>query len=322
MAKMIRNFVYQKRDASTVRERANQRGGDFDSIFRMGVKLFKPRDGRNLIRILPPTFEGAQHYGLEIWVNYGVGVDNQSYLSLSKMKNERDPLAEARKQAEREGNKEIAKKLTPSKRVLMWVIDRNAEEEGPQLWSAPWTIDKDFCNLSFDEDTREVIMVDDPEEGCDIRFNKEGTGLTTKYDGTKMKIQKPSSLHENEDLMNDWLEYVQANPLPEVLNFYDYDHISLVFDGHVASRSEDETVTVPVRTPLKAEPEDDLNDEREFLNKVADRKSVKSVEPDDDDDHTPSRIRERLMAKRSAPQAPPFDPDEEPVKPRATAPRR
>ncbi len=325
-----RKFTYQPRDPSTIKERANQRGGDFDSIFKNGTKLYKPRDGKNLIRVLPPTWENCEHYGYEIWCNYGIGVDDQSYLSLSKMKNQPDPLAEARKLAEKQGDRKLVDSLAPRKRVLIYVIDRNAEDEGPQLWSAPWTVDKDFCNLSFDEDTREVIMVDDPEEGCDIRFYKEGTGLTTKYDAAKMRLMKPSRLHEDEKIMDEWLEYVQANPIPDCLNFYDYDHISSVFAGHVPKDFDERDAKVIKPVDRDGKPrlktvDDELDEDREFVREVVARPAKPTAKEVVDDDGvvedvpemTVSRIRERLAGRRAAPTR--QDDDDEPVvrRPRA-----
>jgi hypothetical protein len=54
-----------------------------------------------------------------------------------------------------------------------------------------------------------------------------------------MKLMGPSPVHDDEGLEQDWLNFVQDNPLPDVLNFYDYDHIKAQFDGQ-AGRSDDE----------------------------------------------------------------------------------
>lgn len=264
-----RSFRYQSRSTEDVRERANARGGDFDSYLKSNFKMYKVRDGKNLIRIMPPTWKGARHYGWDIWVNYGIGIDNQSYLSLDKMKEEKDPLLEARREAERDGDEKTAKALKPRQRILMWVIDRLDEDEGPQLWPAPFTFDKDLCNVSFDEDTKEVTMLDDPEKGCDVRFYKEGTGLRTKYPPSKIKILKPSLIHEDEKLENEWLDFITENPLPECVQFYDYDHIDKAYNGHVRVDSDDD--------------EDDRRGGR----------GRRSSRDDDDDDRGRSRSRGR-----------------------------
>lgn len=341
-----RSFRYTERSREDVRERANMRGGSFDSYIKSKFKRYKVRDGKNLIRILPPTWEGAKHYGFDIHVNYGIGVDNQSYLSISKMKqlypdlkqleSAKDPIAEARREAEADGDEKTAKALQPRHRILMWVIDRLDEDEGPQLWDAPFTLDKDFCNLSLDEDTKEAIFVDDPEEGCDIRFYKEGTGMTTKYPASKMKLQAKSPIQDDEKLQDDWLEFVTENQVPDCLEYHDYAHISEVFDGHVRvdkddddekparskrDRADDDDEDEPKprrRAALKPEPEDedepeekprrrrpdpedDIEDEPE--EKPKRRRAVAESEDEDEDEpeEKPKQsIRDKLKQRRAA----------------------
>jgi hypothetical protein len=235
-----RGFRYQKRTKDDLKERANMKGGNFDTYIKPKFKQWKPKDGKNLIRILPPTWDDARHYGLDIFVNFNIGPDNQSYLSLSKHDRGPDPLEEAKREAQREGDKDFAKTLTPNQRILYWIIDRNDEDEGPLLWAAPFTFDKSLSNLCIDEDTKDVIFIDDPAKGRDVRFYKEGTGLTTKYDPSKMKVLSETPIAEDEGLEQDWLDFIQDNPLPEVLNFYDYDHIKATFDGQAGRKDEDE----------------------------------------------------------------------------------
>ena len=204
------DFGYRRRSVEDAKRRASEKGGNFDSFIKQEFKRYKPRDGKNLIRILQPTWDDPKHYAYTIHLNYGIGVDNQTFLSLAEMKDEKDPLQEAKKEAQREGDKKTAKALTPRKRSLMWVIDRLDEEAGPQLWDCPFTVDTDFMNLAQDEDTKEVIWVDDPKTGADIRFYKEGTGLATKYPAARMKIlsESPSSTLALTGC-RDWIEYVR-----------------------------------------------------------------------------------------------------------------
>jgi len=109
MAVAKRSFNYQSRTREDIIERANASSSDFDDYIKKKYKKYKVRDGKNLIRILPPTWPKARHYGYEIHLHYGIGADNQSYLSLAKMKGERDPLAEAYLEADREGNEKLAR---------------------------------------------------------------------------------------------------------------------------------------------------------------------------------------------------------------------
>jgi hypothetical protein len=323
MPKNERQFKYQRRDASSVRERANMRGGDFDSFTKSSTKIYKVRDGKNLIRILPPTWDDARHYGYDIWINYGIGADNQSYLSLSKMKGEPDPIADAKRVAEREGDKKLADALKPRQRIGIWVIDRMAEEEGPQFWPAPFSFDKDLANLCMDEDSGEVLMIDDPVDGRDVRFYKEGQGLKTKYDPTKIKVLQPSPLSEDERLENSWLEYVQDHPVPSVLNYYSYDHIASVFDGQARVDRDDDEDEKPVRKPVSKAPPFDPDDEPSPRKRVTreqsyededEERNVESAplrkappkareEASEEDEEVPvttSSIAERLRARRAS----------------------
>lgn len=239
-----RSFQYQKRSRDDVKERANMRGGNFDTIFKPKFKQWKPKDGKNRIRILPPTWDDARHYGLDIFINYNIGPDNQSYLSLAKHGKGPDPLEEARREAQREGDKDLTKALSPNQRILYWIIDRADEDEGPLLWAAPFTFDRSLSNLCIDEDTKDVIFIDDPGKGRDVRFYKEGSGLTTKYDPSKMKVLEAGPIVDDEGLENEWLDFIADNPLPEVLNFYEYEHIKDTFDGQAGRKDEDDEVSV------------------------------------------------------------------------------
>jgi hypothetical protein len=312
-----RGFQYRKRTVEDVKARANASAGDFDSMFKSKYPVFKVKEGKNMVRILPPTWDDAKHYGFDLWVNYGVGVDNQAYLSLSKMKAERDPLAEALKDAERNGDKDLAKALRPRKRILMWVIDRDDEEAGPQLWSTPFSVDKALAGLSFDEDSREAMFIDDPKEGCDVRFYKEGTGLKTDYPVEKMRIQKPSPLSRDRGLADEWLEYVQQHPLPTVLQFYDYDHINDVYGGQARVETEDETP--PARRargngedegpPPRRQRPDDSDEEDEPEAEAEEKPRRRVSEPEDDEDepekHPRSARRSRIADEEDEPEEKP-----------------
>jgi hypothetical protein len=330
-------FVYQRRDAKVIKERADMKPGDYPKIFKSKYKVWKPKDGKNLIRIMPATWENAQYFGIDIFVNYSIGADNNQFLSLSKHGKGADPIAEAKQEAQREGDKKLAKSLTPNQRVLYWIIDRNDEDAGPLLYPAPFTFSTNLANLCIDEDTKDVIFVDDPAEGCDIRFHREGTGLSTDYPAAKMKILKPSPLHEDEALESEWLDFINENPLPDVLNFYDYDFIKNTFDGVIGSfedktedkpfarkraePDEDEEPVVPVRRRATPEPEPvkqtarqrpvqvELPFEAEEEDEPAPppRRVRARVEPEPEPE--PSELRGRLVARRRSPAPDPDDED-------------
>jgi hypothetical protein len=310
MVRAHTKFKYQERTVEDIQTQMRQRGGDYDNYINDKYKTYKPADGKNLIRILPATWDNAKHYAFVIYVNYGIGVDEQSYLSLSKMRNEPDPIEEARREAERDGDKKLSGKLTAKQRRCMWVIDRYHEEEGPLLWAAPWTVDRDIVSLCYDEDTRDIIKIDHPVDGCDLRFYRQGTGINTEYNPAKMKVLAKSPLHEDEERENEWLEYILENPVPDCLQYYSYDHISQVFGGRVRADPDDEES--PRRTRGTGREEAPARPSR--LNRRDD--------DEDEDEEKPARSRKRMaetaddeeevvQAKPSRSRAKLPDPDED-----------
>lgn len=220
-----KRYEYQERSADAYKKRGDQGGSQFDSYLQESVKVYKPHDGDNIVRILPPTWDKPEHFGFDLYLHYEVGPDKETYICLDKMKGEPCPVCEERKRAQDDGDEEYAAKLKPNKRVCVWLIDRKEEKEGPMLWPMSWTIDRDICKLVVDKRSGEVLPIDHPEEGYDIEFERKGKGMRTEYLG--IAVARRSS-----DLGDDrWLDYVADNPLPEVLQYFSYEHIAAKFAG-------------------------------------------------------------------------------------------
>lgn len=307
MVKGESRFGYVRRTPQQLKARATMRSGGFDDYIKREFKKYKVREGKNLIRILQPTWDDPEHYGYDLHINFGVGPDNGSYLSLSRHAKGADPLAEARQKAQREGDEELAKKLAPRDRVGVWLIDRMAEDEGPQFWAMPQSFDKALASACTDEDTGEIIYIDDPVDGCDVRFYKEGTGLATKYPGEKIKLMKQGPLSEDAAQAKEWIDFVKTNPIPDILVFYSYDQISAVFNG--ASKPVDDDQEVDLRPRAVASKRVQVDDEEDEdvpapRRRMADPDDEdQEVEPKakshkDEDEDEGGSIRERLRRRR------------------------
>lgn len=229
-----RKFEYRQRSADDVARRAESGANQIDTYIRDSIKLFTPKEGDNLIRIMPPTWDDAKHYGFDLYLHYGIGTDNAAYPCLEKMKGEMCPICEARKAAADAGDTELADKLKPNRRVLVWMVDRNDEKSGPVIWSMPWTIDRDLCKLSTDARTGEFLAIDDPENGFDVEFERKGKAQRTEYIGLRI-ARRSSELGDD-----DWLDLVVNHPIPELINYYDYDHIKRAFSGGSRAQRESE----------------------------------------------------------------------------------
>jgi len=231
------------RSVESASRRAKQSGGGYDSYLLPDIPFFKPKEGENAVRIMPPTWEDQEKWGdnweIQVHLHRNVGPDDATYLCLDKMLGKPCPPCEARRHA---ADEDEADALRIQWRALCWVIDRNDEKAGPQVWGLPVTLFREINLRSIDRKTNQLVLIDHPEEGYDLLFSKEGTGKKTKY--TSIEIDRdPTPLHDNEKRQDTWLDYIQDNPLPNVLNFYDAEHIEKVLFGSArAERTEEPRV--------------------------------------------------------------------------------
>jgi len=226
-------YQYESRSADSAKRRASMGAQDFDKMLKPHIKMFKPNDGENRIRILPPTWKGADHFGFDVYVHYGVGADRGSYLDLDKMLGKPDPITEERARARDDGDEDYAKELDSKRRVLIYLIDRDHPKEGVQAWAMPWTLDRDINKVSQDKESGAVLEIDHPEEGYDVDFEKKGAKRNTEYLGVAI-ARRSSPLGKSE-----WLDFAIDNPLPDQLEYHDYDTIAKAFGGKGRSKGED-----------------------------------------------------------------------------------
>ena len=247
------SFVYKPRSADQIKGRANRKSSKFDSIFKQGFDTYRPKQGDNLFRYLPPTWDDSDHYGYTAFVHRNIGPDNATYLCPRKMLNKPCPICEAQKEAKDAGESEEATALTVGERVISWVIDRDADDpEKPLIYDMSWTQDRDIVSLCLNERTGEILMIDHPDKGYDVTIKRTGTGLKTKYFGYAI-AREDSPIADSEKAQDEILEYIKENPIPDTLNFFDYDYLKGVLSGTVAEKDseldkkEDEDETPPAR---------------------------------------------------------------------------
>src|SRR4029077_10309612 len=123
------SFQYTHHNPEAERRRAERSTRSYDSSLREGVDMFKPKEGSNMVRILPPRWDRAEHYGLQIFVHNNVGPDNSTYLCPRKMQDKRCPMCEAYQVAREAGDEEDTKALRVNERYLYYIMDRDAENK-------------------------------------------------------------------------------------------------------------------------------------------------------------------------------------------------
>ncbi len=242
-------FQYRARSNEDWEKRSAQQGGSFEGFIKDEFKTYTVKKGDNFIRILPPTWDNAEHYGTDAWVHFSVGPDNASVLCLHKMKGEACPICEARARAERDGDKELADELKPARRVVVWIIDRKDEGAGPLIWGMPWTLDRDIAKVCRDKQTGAFYLIDHPDEGYDVSFEREGDGQRTKYTGVQL-ARRPSSVD------TDVLDYIQEYPATDCFVWRSYDEVAKLFrgglaDGDAKDRGRATSSNAPTQEPSR-----------------------------------------------------------------------
>jgi hypothetical protein len=287
-------FRGAKRTVEETTRRAKRSGAGYDSITDADIPLFKPREGENTIRIMPPTWEDdkwGDYWDIEVWVHYDVGAQGGSYLCLDKMKQERCPVCEAARDA---ADKDEARQFKPNVRALCWLIDRNDEKAGPMVWSMPNKMYKEINARSKDKKTGAVILIDQAEkdslDGYDVTFTREGTKLNTDYSGVEID-RDPTPLHDDEKIEDRWMKYIEGHPLPDILQFYDVDYIEKVLMGraepkHEEAEDETEQETPPSRRrrPAAEEPEEEAEEAP-----PSSRRRPRNPEPEEAEDEPEER---------------------------------
>jgi len=294
MAKKKRKFTYKARSAESNKRRADQKGNKFASIFKENLQTFSTQDD-NRIRIFPAGWDEAEHYGIDIYVHYGIGPDNQQFLCRKEMGKGSCPICEER-QSNLASDPDYAFKLKATHRVAIWLLDRNDRKAGPKLWAMPWTVDRDVSQLAQDEDNGEVLPIDHPDDGYDVLFSMEGPkGGMKKYIGLKIS-RKPCAISKKESRQEEWLDFITENQVLDCLNYYSEEHITGCFGASIPDDDEEEDPRASRSKRKSSKKPKDRDDEDEQGEDEQDEDEEDEIPFDDEDE---DEEEERSSRKKS-----------------------
>ncbi len=241
MSKMTREERIAAKRAALKKSQAQGSIG-YDSPYSRDLKVYRPVEGKNRLRIM--GVPGEMHYSIPTNIHYGIGPDKAAYLCRKHNSpdvigdDNRCPVCEEALRrsieasrmpegADKEQAKRDAGEFRHSSRRFALVIDRTRPEDGIQIWNMPKSIAESLDEQMFDEDTNDFRELNDHYEGHDVGFKKEGTGINTKYSGVTV-APKPTPLSANEGQMKAWIEEFEGFKQSDLLVAYSYDHIAEV----------------------------------------------------------------------------------------------
>jgi len=231
---------------SNQRIKADNKTGQFDSIYKAGFEVFKPKLGSNHIRLLPNTWqEGGHYYALDIWVHSWIGAEKGNYLCLRKMKGKPCPLCLAAQEALDGNDEETNKALRVGHRKIMWILDRaSTTPEVPKLHLIYPKSDQEILLQMEDDASGKVLWVTNWDRGYDLTFVRDGVGLQTRYIGWKFAFS-PSPALANTEKLDKLVAFIEENTLPSILNYYPAEHMqnALSLTGPVEDEAPSPVVT-------------------------------------------------------------------------------
>lgn len=279
---------YKRRSAAQIEKRANKSNSEFAGIFKDDVTVYKVKK-ENWVRIMPPSWDDAEHYGLEIHQHFSVGPERGSVLCLAKMKGKRCAVCDGRAKLLSAGDTDEANEIKPSRRVVCYLVDMNEPEKGVQAYSMPPSLDTQILKVSKDKATGEIFYVDDPIEGYDVFFDKDGEKLQTKYTGVQL-ARSPTKVAKKH------IRFIEENPLPGVLLWRTNAEVEELFKGSTSDDDDDEDVKPKkkiVGRRSNQEPEEDEDEEDERPSRASKRRMA--AQDDDEDEDEPPRKKKRVV---------------------------
>ena len=284
-------FKYHYRSDESVKRHAERRIGTFDSIFKSGIDKFTARSGDNLIRILPPTWEDKEHFGYHIFVHKFVGPDNGTYLCPRQMLNKKCPICEMEKDANDAKEIDDAKALRAKEDYIYWILDRNGDSETtPIIWQQSAMSDRDIVALTRPKGKKAAgtLYIDHPDEGYDLSFKRTQLSKdikTTRYTAFAFD-REATPIADDQKTVDEILDFITANPLPDILKFYTYDQLDKIMSGGAEEKDEelDDEEDEDKKPRKRGGAEEEGEDEEIAASRKAKRRHDEDEQDDTDDE--------------------------------------
>ena len=176
--------------------------------------LWKPKPGKNQIRIVPYQHAKSDFPFIELYFHYNIG--KKSYLSLETF-GEADPICKFVEQLRSTGDKDdwkLSRKLEPTMRTFVPIIERGKEKEGIKFWGFGKEIYKELLAIINDADYGDIT---DLESGRDITvefISAKDAGNT--YGKVSIRIKPNVSAATDDDAVMDMI----LNRQPDIYDIH------------------------------------------------------------------------------------------------------
>ncbi len=229
----------------------------------------------------PYADQGGLHYERTYFVHRNIGVDQTSYICLSKTCGEKCPICEFRSKLAKDpdADEDLIKDLAPKERQLFNVIDTKDKSKGVQIWEISYHL--------FGKPLDREIKNSDEDDGYE-KFAELKNGFTLKLGVEESHAGKASWFEvvtinfksRKEDYDEEILE--QTTCLDEILIIKDYDELKEIFLQTTDTDDEDEEEEKPSKKKKSSKKKKDEDDDED----LADNEDEDEEDEDDEENDT------------------------------------
>ena len=270
------------------------------SDFNGDINFLELKEGKNRIRILPPTKDWPD-YEFKIFRHYNVGLDGKQSVLCSKRtfpnSNYKCPICEANQalyKSKDKDDKELAKQLYATERNFANVLnlDEEAEPKNVYVLSYGFTISNLIVKKISDPDYGDIT---DLETGFNINIEKDkNRGGQPTYQ-VEVKKQCPAPEFDVEQVVK--LNEIYKTIMP-------YEGLKMVLEGESVETAIKEYGLIDVATGETIEvkkkskndddekPDTSMKEERKPKKQIEEEKpkAIKNVDPDEDEPKSKKKI--------------------------------
>ena len=229
----------------------------------MPLTKWKCTEGGHILDVIPfiagdkhpNVAEGKPTHNVDLYVHFGIGVTESSYICPARMGTGPCPICEYQAELKKlKGiDEEFIKGFNAKRRVLYNIVCYDTpkdEAEGVQLWEASHHLsEKKIMAVAKNNRTGSFIKWASPDVGKTIEFSREGKSKNTSYEGLKFTDRDAPITDDDLD---------DAIAIDQFLDFKTYDELKDAL-GNVELPGEDKpleesyedsgTPTAEKRTP-------------------------------------------------------------------------
>lgn len=198
-----------------------------------GGNYFKPTEGKNVIRLLPPP-QGKKPFKTYHKHWFQMGGERKAIICTKYQYNQPCPICQQGAKLAASGNKrdvKNARAFNPQSAVYLNIVDMKNPERGVQIWQMSPGVFKGIMNAI---DMAGVKNFADPVNGYNIIFKRTGSGMKTKYEAYSVAREATE--------LPDWEELLAAQPDIETIEAAPSDEEQdEALDGEWVARDDDGT---------------------------------------------------------------------------------